>query len=122
MDSVAPIGGCEASLDLTSAIPLLFFTLFFAIFIATFVRNMRHWHKNNQAPRLTVSAAVVTKRTHHSGSSRSSGTTRYYATFEVESGDRFELMLDGYEYGLLIEGDRGRLTFQGTRFLGFERE
>lgn len=33
-----------------------------------------------------------------------------------------EFAMDGAEYGLLAEGDRGRLTFQGTRYLGFERE
>ena len=32
-----------------------------------------------------------------------------------------ELQLQGHEYGLLIEGDKGKLTFQGTRYLGFER-
>ena len=48
------------------------------------------------------------------------GTT-YYATFQVESGDRMELPMRGTDYGMLAEGDRGRLTFQGTRFLGFER-
>lgn len=44
-----------------------------------------------------------------------------YATFQVESGDRMELRLAGNEYGLLVEGDKGKLSFQGTRFLGFER-
>ena len=29
--------------------------------------------------------------------------------------------MDGDEYGLLVEGDQGLLTFQGTRYLGFER-
>ena len=38
------------------------------------------------------------------------------------SGDRMELRLSGAEYGMLAEGDRGRLTFQGTRYLSFERE
>ena len=47
--------------------------------------------------------------------------THYYATFEVESGDRMEFELRGSEYGLLAEGDLGKLTFQGTRYLGFER-
>ena len=47
--------------------------------------------------------------------------TNYYVTFEVESGDRMELELQGHEYGLLVEGDKGKLTFQGTRYLGFER-
>jgi hypothetical protein len=32
-----------------------------------------------------------------------------------------ELQMQGQESGLLIEGDTGKLTFQGTRYLGFER-
>ena len=27
----------------------------------------------------------------------------------------------GQDYGMLVEGDRGRLTFQGTRYLDFQR-
>ena len=42
-------------------------------------------------------------------------------TFEVESGDRMELHVDGSEYGMLVEGDYGMLSFQGTRYLGFVR-
>ena len=41
--------------------------------------------------------------------------------FQVESGDRMELTVSGSDYGYLVEGDHGKLTFQGTRFLGFER-
>lgn len=48
-------------------------------------------------------------------------STSYFVTFQVESGDRMELHVAGHEYGMLIEGDRGKLTFQGTRYLGFER-
>ena len=112
-----------------------FFTLFFLIvffallgvFIATFVREAKQWNKNNHSPRLTVPATVVAKRTNHT---RHSGnqhhmahtTTTYYATFQFASGDRMELKLVGHEYGLIIEGDFGDLTFQGTRFLSFERK
>jgi len=35
--------------------------------------------------------------------------------------DRIELCVSGTEYGMLVEGDTGRLTFQGTRYLSFER-
>ena len=58
------------------------------------------------------------------GHRTSSGSyhTSYYATFEVESGDRLELQVSDYEYGQLAEGDRGKLTFQRKRFLQFERE
>lgn len=61
---------------------------------------------------------MVAKRTEISRSSN----TWYYATFEVESGDRMEFPMQGKVYGLMAEGDRGKLTFQGTRFLEFERE
>lgn len=48
-------------------------------------------------------------------------STSYYATFQVESGDRMELPVSGEQYGMLAEGDMGKLTFQGTHFLSFER-
>lgn len=42
-------------------------------------------------------------------------------TFELENGKRLELGVKDPEYGMLAEGDRGRLSYQGTRYLGFER-
>ena len=51
----------------------------------------------------------------------STSSTSYYVTFQVESGDRMELSVTGREYGMLSEGDTGKLSFQGTRYLGFER-
>ena len=50
-------------------------------------------------------------------------STTYYVTFQVESGDRMEMSVSGSEYGTLAEGDKqGKLTFQGTRFLTFNRK
>lgn len=103
----------------------LMFVLIFGMIVMMLVRNIREWNKNNHSPRLTVPAVVVTKRTdvhHHRHDGHTHHSTRYYAAFEVESGDRMELQLSGQEYGLLVEGDAGELTFQGTRFLGFERK
>lgn len=105
----------------------LMFLLVMGVFITAFVKIIGTWHKNNNSPRLTVPATVVAKRTSHShhrtGSSHVGHLhTHYHATFEVESGDRMELSVSGTEFGLLVEGDTGRLTFQGTRYLGFERE
>lgn len=118
---------------MTSVFPFLFFIVFgiiLIVFVVTFVRGIGEWRKNNNSPRLTVPAKVVSKRTsvshgHHHGASghmHTTGSTWYYATFEVESGDRLELALSGSEYGMLAEGDTGKLTFQGTRYLSFERE
>lgn len=103
------------------------FLLVFGMVIVTFVRGIGEWNKNNHSPRLSVPATVVAKRTsvtyhHHAGKHhRTSRYTIYYATFQVDSGDRMELSLSGEEYGMLAEGDRGSLTFQGTRYLGFQR-
>ncbi len=110
--------------------PIVFFIIFalvLCVFIATFVKGISQWNKNNHSPRLSVAAAVVAKRTdvshhHHGTEHRHSHTsTSYYVTFQVESGDRMEFEMDGQEYGMLVEGDKGKLTFQGTRYLGFER-
>lgn len=111
----------------------IMFTIVFVLVTGTFiviaVKGIGQWNKNNHSPRLTVPATVVAKRTnvsHH----RHGGvndhhhhhtSTSYYVTFQVESGDRMELHVAGTEYGLLIEGDSGNLTFQGTRYLGFDR-
>jgi len=117
--------------------PIFFIAVFaFVIitFIVTFVRGIGQWNRNNHSPQLTVEATVVTKRVNvshtqhanagdHTGAHgyHTSSSTSYYVTFQVESGDRMEFAVDGMEYGILVEGDRGRLTFQGTRYLGFER-
>lgn len=105
---------------------VLFFVIFalvIGIFLFTLIRGAAQWHKNNESPRLTVNASVVSRRTEVSGGGGDTmASTWYYATFEVESGDRMEFAVSGREYGLLAEGDGGRLTFQGTRFLGFERQ
>lgn len=115
----------------------LFHIMFFAIFglalcsvLLTLVKGIKEWNTNNHSPRLTVPAVVVTKRTNVTR--RSGGgvnghhhhhrtSTSYYVTFEVESGDRMEFQMTGPEYGLLVEGDKGNLNFQGTRYLGFAR-
>ncbi len=105
------------------------FMLVIGMFIVMAVSGIRQWSKNNHAPRLTVPAAIVAKRTNvsrhrHGGANghpHYHTSTTYYVTFQVESGDRVELQVGGREYGVLVEGDNGKLTFQGTRYLGFER-
>ena len=110
------------------------FILVIGVFIVTFIKGIGQWSKNNASPRLTVEATVVAKRHdvsyHHHGNAgditgahgyHTTTSTTYYVTFQVESGDRMEFSVSGSEYGMLIEGDSGRLSFQGTRYLGFER-
>ena len=102
------------------------FVAILGMILVTFVRELSQRNRNNHSPRLTVEATVVAKRqsfsSHRSGDELHTTTsTRYFATFQVESGDRMELQMNGQDYGMLVEGDRGRLTFQGTRYLDFQR-
>lgn len=112
----------------------LMFVIVIGMFVVVAVKGIGQWNKNNQSPRLTVPASVTAKRTnvsHHRHANagdmtgahgfHSTSSTSYYVTFQVESGDRMELSVTGREYGMLSEGDTGKLSFQGTRYLGFER-
>lgn len=119
------------------AFPIMFsivFILVITMFIVVAVKGIGQWNKNNHSPRLTVDATVVAKRqnvsrSHHANAGDMSGahgyhsstSTSYYVTFQVESGDRLEFLMSGSEYGMLVEGDKGKLSFQGTRYLGFSR-
>ena len=127
-------GGFDSAFNGFSILFIIVFILIAAVFVVLLVRGIRQWHKNNNSPRLTVEARVVSRRsdTHVSNTPvagdasgahgfSTTSTTAYYATFEVESGDRMEFTVPHSEYGYLAEGDFGRLTFQGTRYLGFQR-
>lgn len=110
----------------------LFYIMFFLVFsmiIYTLIQNIAEWDKNNKSPKLTVDAKIVDKRSHtthhhhnHNGHHHTTRSTSYYVTFEVQSGDRMELRVPRDEYGLFVEGDTGMLSFQGTRYLNFERK
>lgn len=104
-----------------------------ALAIFNFARGVKQWSDNNKAPLLTVPAKVTAKRQSTTQHNQPNGgdpsgaqgftvitSTTYYATFEFESGDRLELSLSGSEYGRLAEGDEGKLSFKGTRFISFE--
>lgn len=113
---------------------ILIILIVIAVFAFVIVRGIAEWNRNNHSPRLDVEAAVVAKRTdvshyHHPNTGDATGfhgfhtstSTTYYATFQVASGDRLELRVSGREYGALAEGDKGTLSFQGTRYLHFSR-
>lgn len=109
--------------------------VFAVLLIGAVGRGVYVWLRNNRSPQETVEARVVAKRMKVSGHGGTTTTrnisamntvssstyTRYFATFELENGRRLELGVKEHEYGMLAEGDQGRLSYQGTRYLGFER-
>lgn len=117
------------------AVFTIMFILIAGVIFVGIIKGISTWNSNNHSPRLTVAATVVSKRmnvSHHrhgnagdpSGAHgfHTTSSTAYYVTFQVESGDRMELAVNGREYGMLAERDYGKLSFQGTRYLGFERD
>jgi hypothetical protein len=97
------------------------FIIVISIFLFVILGGIWSWRKNNNAPKLNVTAKVISKRTAVRGGGKSRAYSRYFVTFQLESGDRLELQMQGNDFGMLVEGDEGELFFQGTRYLGFTR-
>lgn len=104
--------------DLMPIIVIIGFIIVIITIIVIIGLNVKTGISNSRSPILTVPAKIVSKRTDVQGDH---SYTTYYVTFEVESNDRMELTVKGEEYGLLAEQDIGVLSFQGTRYLSFER-
>lgn len=127
----SPFGGVgDIMFSIVPVIVMIGFVFVFGTIIVRSIQGAKQWKRNNESPVLTVDATMVTKRTdvhhysHNTGTDNmhhTSSSTTYYATFEVTSGDRLEFEIGDSEYGMLVENDIGKLTFQGTRYLGFER-
>ncbi len=124
-------GGFDLMATLFPILFLIVFALVVGMFISSGVKSARQWRRDSASPRLTVDAVLVGKRdeVHHRRHRDADGvghhshySSTYYVTFQVDSGDRMEFEVEGREFGLLAEGDRGLLTFQGSRYLGFERK
>lgn len=129
---MSPFGfGFDFMFTLVPLFMMICFVIVIGGIIINSVKGIKQWNKNNQSPVLTVEAEIVAKRmaiersqhhqagdhTHH----HTSTYTTYFVTFEFESGDRLELVVPDKEYGVLVEGDEGKLTFQGTRYKEFVR-
>jgi hypothetical protein len=107
---------------LVSAFMVVVFALFIGLFTFGIVRALWRWNRNNNSPLISVPAEVVARRGHYTpASGDSSSSTSYYVTFQVQGGERREMHLTGSQYGVLVEGDRGELKYQGTRYKGFDR-
>ncbi len=116
-----------------SIFPVLFSAIVLVV-IFLIIKNIKQQIDNANAPLTSVFATVVDKRmstihNNYPNAGDASGAHGYtvttntvrYVTFETENGDRSEFSVDSYEYDSLSEGDTGRLSFKGTKFISFER-
>lgn len=108
----------DAMFTIVPILMILMIAVFFIVFILNFV-------KNKKAPIISVEATVIGKRVDVSGgggvNNNVSASTWYYITFQTEHGERLELSLSGRTYGMLQEGDKGTLIYQGQWFKDFKR-
>jgi len=102
-----------------------FISIIFIIVIGTILVRLFNFGKQKTKPKETVGARIISKRQHvwsrNNNSSMGGSRTTYYATFELESGNRVEYMVPSNQIGILAEGDVGTLTHQGTLFVEFSR-
>lgn len=110
-----------------SLLPILVvgvFVIVIGMMVVSILQGFATWFSNNGQPVQTRRVRIATKRQHVSGGAGdSSASTSYYATFEdLETGDRQEFPVESDLYSGMADGDFGRLTHQGTRLHGFERE
>lgn len=128
---IDPFGGGGFMFTVVPVLVAIGFITILGIMVFQVVKSAQRWKRNNDSPVLTTDARVVTKRSdvsYHNHMNNTNNTmnmgyssTTYYVTFEVPSGDRMEFEVRDEEFGMLVEGDAGKLTFQGTRYLGFTR-
>jgi len=111
--------------NLFFTIPMIIVIMFLFIIISI----IYNFIKNSSAPILSEKVKVVAKRfdvshSYHAeleNTTHFTSSTTYYITFENEAGQRFELMVGPNDYGLIVEGDEGIVTYQGEWFKKFER-
>lgn len=115
--------------DIFSILFFIAFLFVFSMFVLAGLKAITEWNKNNNSPKLTVDARVIKKRNQvsnsdyldHNGMVHTTSSITYYVTFQVERGDQIKMRLSRNEYIMLAEGDYGKLTFQGTRYISFEK-
>lgn len=114
--------------DFAGTVMPIFVIVMIVIIAISAGSGLLQWGRNNSSPTLTIPARIVSKRSEirqqqlqdEGVASRTS--TTYYLTYEIEGGSRMEFKVDGHEYGMSAEGDRGQLSYQGTRYHGFQRQ
>lgn len=106
-------------MDMMFNIVPIFIGIVALIIIIQVVKETASYANSKAQPIVPVDAKVIEKRNYVSGGEHTH--TTYYATFELENGSRMEFKIPRDEVGLLIEGDKGVLEFQGDLYCSFKR-
>lgn len=108
---------------------MISFIVMFSIIIGlSLIIIIRQWWKNKKSPLIVTQSTISGKRIeeHYIRSKRSNSLgyrTRkvliYYITFSLEGGEHIELRTNESVYLDLKNGDYGKLTFKGSKYIEF---
>lgn len=119
--------------NLTFYIFLFMLFLFFLVvslgFLTALFDNCKIWTYGGGKPIITVNSKVINKRVRTFHDTQSYGDmipsynyiTSYYVTFEMESEEKLEFSITDVEFENIAIGDTGKLSYQGSKFLAFEK-
>ena len=113
-----------------SRVRLILIGLIFAVVIGGItwqqIQKMRGSARNDTLPVLTTSATLVSKRKEIMAQppginpkNQIPPSTTFFASFRLPDSQTVEVQMDDAQFATLTEGEAGRLTYRGTRFLGF---
>lgn len=105
---------------------VIMFILIVCFMIVIIVRQKIH---NKNAPRIVTVATIRDKKIFEYYTRERSGSGEimhkkvhhlYYIIFSLEGGDSIKLQVSKEQYNKLKKNVTGKLTFQGTQYIGFE--
>ncbi len=111
---------------------LISFIVMFSIVIGLIAVIVVHqWIKNKRSPRVVTLATIADKqiqkqRIRRPRTSSAPGMYThimyiYYVIFDLEGGEHLKLQVSKVKYNKLKKGTRGKLTFQGDKYISFEQ-
>lgn len=109
-------------------VPVFFIVAFAAVIILCVAIVLARWIKNSLSPKVSVKAQIIEKnvdethfrRHRDTFGYRTTTAYSYRITFLTEGNEQIDLYVKKLEYNKLKKGRKGKLTYQGTRYLGFE--
>lgn len=105
----------------------VFFLIVFILLLFFISKGMQESTENNLKPVIPVSVLIVSKRVaishNHNSPSRVNATIpRYFIGVQYTNGEMQEFVVSGIDYEVIETGAKGVLSFQGSKFIDFERE
>ena len=111
----------KGEIHMESSVSIIIPAVFYYV-IFTLIRTALGGSANRKR---TVDAMIVRKRQsctqHHHGAEIFTDHEKmnYFITFQFDKNTRVELQVKEYHYDLLFDGERGRLTYRGKKFIRF---